>query len=133
MIRPPLTQAERKYLFQRKQAGASHAAVAQELHCAPETVRKHWKSFRHGQILRKRGRPTRGILSTYPEPIRQTALSLKTSHPHWGSANVLIELRKQPDLPVERLPSGSRLSALFKAYCPEAVQSNQRGKVPLLR
>jgi len=128
MIRPPLTRAEQEELIQRKHAGASHAAVAQALHCAPETVRKHWKRLRHGLIRRKRGRPARGILSTYPELIRQTALSLKTRHPHWGPANVLIALRKQPALLGERLPSGSRLSALFKADCPEAVQSHQPRK-----
>ena len=42
MIRPPQTQGERDYLIQREQAGASHGEVAQELHCALETVRKHW-------------------------------------------------------------------------------------------
>lgn len=124
MIRPPLTRAEQEDLIQRKQAGASHAEVAQALHCSPETVRKFWKCFRHGQILRKRGRPARGTLSTFSEPIRQTALSLKKGHPHWGPANVLIELRKQPELAGQRLPSVSRLSAFFKRYCPEAVQSH---------
>lgn len=124
MIRPSLTQAERDYLIQRKQAGASHAEVAQELRCAPETVRKQWKNFRRGNTRRKRGRPASGILSTYPEPIRQAALSLKTSHPHWGPANVLIELHKHPELIGQRLPSVSRLSALFKRHCPEAVQSH---------
>lgn len=124
MIRPPLTQTERDYLVRRKQAGASHREVAQELQCAPETVRKQWKHFRHGNSRRRRGRPVSGILSTYPEDIRQMAISLKTSHPHWGPANVLIELRKQPELGDQRLPSISRLSALFKRCCPEAVQSH---------
>lgn len=123
MIRPSLTQAERDYLIQRKQAGASHAEVAQELHCAPETVRKRWKHFRHGNSRRKRGRPARGVLSTYPESMRQMAVSLKSSHPHWGPANVLIELRKHPDWVGQRLPSASRLSFLFKKCCPQAVQS----------
>jgi transposase InsO family protein len=124
MIRPPLTQGERDYLIQRKQAGASHGEVAQELHCALETVRKQWKQFRRGDTRRKQGRPAGGILSTYPELIRQAALSLKTSHPHWGPANVLIELRRHPELMGQRLPSTSRLSALFKRHCPEAVQSH---------
>ena len=124
MIRPSLTQAERDYLIQHKQAGASHREVAQELHCAPETVRKQWKHFRAGNTRRRRGRPVGGILSTYPELMRQMALSLKMSHPHWGPANVLIELRKHPELGSQRLPSVSRLSALFKRHCPEAVQSH---------
>ena len=128
MNRPPLTRAELEELIRLKQAGASHAEVAQELHCSPETVRKHWKRFRHGQIPRKRGRPARGILSTFAEPVRQMALALKKSHPHWGPANVLIELRKQPELEGQRLPSVSRLAAFFKKYCPEAVQSHQSRK-----
>jgi transposase InsO family protein len=128
MIRPPLTPIEQEYLIQRKLSGDSHAEVAQALLCAQETVRKHWKCFRRGQMRRKRGRPARGILSSYPEGIRQTAISLKIDHPHWGPANVLIELRKRPEFLHERLPSCSRLSALFQKYCPEAVQSHQSRK-----
>jgi len=114
MNRPPLTRAELEELVRLKQAGASHSRVAQALRCSPETVRKHWKRYRHGQIPRKRGRPARGTLSTFPELVRQTALSLKKSHSHWGPANVLIELRKQPELEGQRLPSVSRLAVFFQ-------------------
>ena len=128
MIRPPLTQAELDELIRLKQAGATHAEVAQALNCAPETVRKHWKRIRHGQVKRKIGRPAHGTLSTFPEPVRQMALSLKKSHPRWGPAKVLNELSKQPELEGLRLPSTSRLSVFFKRYCPEAVQSKRSRK-----
>lgn len=120
--RNPLSAMERDYLYRRKQQGASHRAVAQELKCSIETVRKHWKAYRHGHTRRDRGRPARGILSQYPEAVRQQAIAVKQAHPHWGPANVRIELAHQLSCSVKQLPSQSRLSALFKQACPEAVQ-----------
>jgi len=58
--------------------------------------------------------------------VRETALTIKRAHPHWGPANVRLELKRQLDLGEEALPSCARLSALFKARCPESVQPRQR-------
>lgn len=124
--RQPLSLAEREYLYQRKQAGASHAEVARELHCSPETVRKKWQAYRRGQLPHKRGRPDRGILSTYPIEIRQQAILLKQAHPHWGPANILLQLKERGICPGQALPSPSRLAVLFKTACPQAVQSPRR-------
>jgi len=125
--RSPLSVEEQAYLIRRKQAGASHQAVAKELQCAWETVRKHWQRQRHGRVAAKRGRPKRGVLSTYPPPVRAKAIELKQAHPHWGPANVRVELQACLPLSQSALPSPARLAALFKAECPEAVQPHQRG------
>jgi transposase InsO family protein len=130
--RSPLSATDRDYLYRRKQQGASHRAVAQELQCSIETVRKHWKAYRHGQARRARGRPARGILSQYPEAVRQQAIAIKQAHPHWGPANVRIELAHQLGCPVKNLPSKSRLTALFKQACPAAVQP-RKPKVAAVR
>jgi len=124
--RQPLTLAEREYLYQRKQDGASHAEVARELYCSSETVRKKWKAYRRGQLPRKRGRPLGGVLSTYPSELREQAIALKQAHPHMGPANILLRLRMNGTYTGQALPSPSRLAVLFKSDCPEAVQSHRR-------
>jgi hypothetical protein len=57
-------------------------------------------------------------------------VELKRAHPHWGPANVKVELKRQPDWQGKPLPSDARLSALFKTRCPEAVQPRQRQQYP---
>jgi transposase-like protein len=125
--RRPLSAEETRRLIERKQAGASHQAVANELGCAKETVRKHWQRHRRGGVAAPRGRPKRGALSTYPPNVRAKAIELKQAHPHWGPANVRLELHQALRLPEPAWPSPARLAALFKAECPEAVQPHQRG------
>jgi len=126
--RAPLTEAEKDYLVMRKQQGVSLAEIAREIRCSPETTRKGWRERRDGRRPAKRGRPPTGILSTYRASVREQAVATKRAHPHWGPANVKLELQRQ--LPNEPLPSNSRLSALFKSECPEAVQPRKRRMYP---
>jgi transposase-like protein len=128
--RAPLTEAEKQYIYDRKQQGVSLTKIAQALHCSWETTRKWWRYRRDGKQPRPRGRPRTGILSTYPQRIREKAVTLKRTHPHWGPANVKLELKDQLKLEADELPSDARLSALFKAKCPEAVQPRQRRHYP---
>jgi len=120
--RQPLTEAEKAYLAVRRTAGATYQSIAQDLGCAYETVRKHARRQRDHQVPRARGRPAHGILSTYPSELVDRAVALKQAHPHWGPANVRLELSRHTGLALSNLPSRARLSALFKARCPEAVQ-----------
>jgi hypothetical protein len=124
--RSALSAEEQAYLIRRKQAGATHRAVADELACARETIRKHWRRHRQGQAVSRRGRPARGALSTFAPEVRSEALSIKRTHPHWGPANVQVELSARLRLSAAALPSRARLAALFRAECPEAVQPHQR-------
>jgi hypothetical protein len=120
--RQPLTEAEKAYLAVRRAAGATYQCIAHELNCAYETVRKHARRQRDHHVPRARGRPAHGILSTYPAELVERAVALKQAHPHWGPANVRVELRRSEGFAAAQLPSPARLSALFKARCPEAVQ-----------
>jgi transposase InsO family protein len=120
--RQPLTEAEKTYLAARRAAGATYRCLAQELGCAYETICKHARRQRDHQVTRARGRPARGILSTYPAELVERAVAVKQAHPHWGPANVRVELSRSTGLAVAALPSPARLSVLFKARCPEAVQ-----------
>lgn len=124
--RAPLTEAEKQQIYERKQAGSTLRQIAQELECAVETARKWWRHKRDGTQPRPRGRPRTGELGSYPTAIRETAVTVKRTHPHWGPANVRLELKHQLGFEEKDLPSHSRLSALFKAQCPEAVQPRRR-------
>lgn len=128
--RVPLTEAEKQYVYDHKLEGATLQEIALELDCSPETTHKWWRYLRDGIRPRPRGRPPVGILSTYPVSVREGAVVIKRAHPHWGPANVKLELKRQLELRDDELPSDSRLSALFKAECPEAVQPRKRRQYP---
>jgi transposase InsO family protein len=128
--RAPLTEAEKRYLWQRKEAGATLHQLAEELHCAVITARKWWRHGRDQTQPRRRGRPVKGILSSYPTEMVERAVALKRSHPHWGPANVKLEMQEQMHLTVVDLPSDARLAALFKSRCPEALQPRRHTYYP---
>ena len=128
--RQPLTEAEKAYRAERRAAGATYPDIAHELGCAVETVRKHARRQRDLQVPRARGRPARGILSTYLAELVEQAVTVKRAHPHWGPANVRLELQRQSGLPAAALPSPARLSALFRVRCPEAVQPHRHQYYP---
>ena len=128
--RAPLTAAEKQYVLQRKQAGATLRQLAAELDCAISTVRKWWRHGRDQTQPRRRGRPATGPLSSYPAELVERAIALKRGHPHWGPANVKLELQAQLQLAPPDLPSDARLAVLFKRRCPEAVQSRQHTHYP---
>lgn len=126
----PLTQAEKRWISQRKATGMSLVQISLELHCSLMTVRKWWRCERDQRQVRARGRPKRGALSTFPVPVREKAVELKKAHPHWGPEMVKLEMKKVLSLKTEELPSAARLSILFKQSCPEAVQPRQRRLLP---
>lgn len=128
--RGALTQAERTFIGQRKAAGASLAQLAVDLDCERVTVRKWWRRQRAGQPAAPRGRPRQGILSTYPAELVQEAVELKQTHPHWGPANVKLQLKRDTRFGSMRLPSDARLVALFGARCPDAVQRRVKQAYP---
>lgn len=128
--RPPLTSAEKQRLQALRQAGATLAMIADELHCARETVRKHWRRCRKQQASPARGRPRRGVLSTFPPALVERAVALKRLHAHWGPANVRVALAREALPQTIRLPSVARLAVLFRQACPEMVQPRRRTIYP---
>jgi transposase InsO family protein len=129
-MRVALTQAERDFIVQRKETGLSLRQIATVLGCASGTVRKWWRRHRAGQTAKPRGRPRQGSLSTYPAELVAEAVALKQSHPHWGPANVKVQLKRDERFATARLPSPARLSAVFSERCPEAVQRRLKQAYP---
>ena len=125
--REPLSQAEKERVYQGKLKGYSLAQVATEVGCSLACARKWWRLGRdqglNGLRRRRRGRGAKGYLTQFDPRVADLALNYKRLHPKWGAARVLLELSQQPELKAVRLPKRSRLTAFFKAYCPELVVS----------
>lgn len=128
--RVPLSEAEKELILQRKGQGKSLQQIAHELQCSPETTRKWWRYQRDQRTVQRRGRPRRGLLSTFPASMRNEAVNIKQAHPHWGAANVKLELMQRLSIADSELPSDARMSAFFKVACPEAVQVHIRRAYP---
>lgn len=128
--RRALTEEEKEYIRVRKEGGVSLGEIAKELGCSREVVKKWWRYHRTGQKARRVGRPKKGPLSSYPTTVRDKAVEIKQKHPHWGPANVKLELKSALQVSEKELPSTSSLSALFKTACAEAVQARHRQAYP---
>lgn len=116
--REELTHAEQEYIRMREQAGATVGTIAVELHCSPETVRKHGCRHRRGQMPPPRGRPPRGILSTYPTAMVEQAVALKQSHPLDFAdmpADEVLQIAADMPGPEERLEEAEALTQLAAA------------------
>ncbi len=120
-----LTQAEREQIYLLKRSGRTIPQIAQDLNTSLACVRKWWRRGRDqgmlGLLERKRGRPSRGVLSKFSQPVQQTALKLKREHKRWGANRVLIELRNDQALTGQAYPSRSRLYAFFHQECPDCL------------
>jgi transposase len=109
---------ERLDITERATAGQSDPVIAAALGCSVWTVRK-WR--RRGQhqgrsgLNSQMGRPTSGPLSTLPTGMREAILQMRRTHPGWGPATLLAELRVDPRWTKHPLPSRSRIAALLKA------------------
>jgi hypothetical protein len=128
--RVPLAQAEKQIIHEKKAAGMSLREISVELQCSTETARKWWRYDRDRRTVRRRGRPKKGVLSTYPQPVSEKAIEIKRAHAHWGPEMVKLELKKVLLLSEKELPSAARLTALFKQSCPEVVQLHQPRQLP---
>lgn len=128
--RRPLTVAEQERIVQYKQEGWRLKDIAAELHCSVYTVRKYWRRQRDKQAVKPRGRPRSGTLSSYAAEIVEEAVKMKQEHPGWGAVTVRLKLAEKLGKPVEELPSRSRLAALFKERCRQAVQERNKRTYP---
>jgi len=132
--RNPLTLAEKERIYNEKLRGRSLPAIAADLGCALETVRKWWRIARdNGRVaLRqsRRGRAPTGALSRFPPAVLQQALAYKRAHPSWGPDRIRAELALDSSLAGLPLPSRGRLAVFFKTNCPELLRLRQPPPAP---
>lgn len=128
--RAALTKAEKEMIWTKKQTGMSLRQISHELMCSIETVRKWYRNARDRRSSEKRGRPRRGIGSSYPSSVIEKAIEHKRANPHWGPKKIRVEMERMQEMRAEELPSPASLSLVFKQYCPEAVQPRKRRQLP---
>jgi transposase InsO family protein len=120
-----LSAEERSEIYMNKLAGQSLQAIAQAKEISYHTARKWWRIGRdsglQGLRIRPRGRPKRAAGSSFDPRVIAQALTLKRKHRRWGALRVLVALEQDADLAGLKLPSRSRLQAIFKEHCPDLV------------
>jgi len=120
-----LSVDERIEIYIMKQAGQTLSEISQAKGISYQTARKWWRVGRdfglEGIRKRTRGRPRKGAGSSFNPEVIAVAIQLKREHRRWGANRVLVELKRDEKLANMKLPSRSRLHAIFKALCPEKV------------
>jgi transposase len=127
-----VSQEERELIYLRKQAGQTLQEIAENLGISYLCVRKWWRRYQKeglvGLLDRKRGRPTQGVLSQFPQEVREMGLDLKRKHKRWGANRVRIELQNTASLQEMAIPSRSRFYAYFRVSCPDCLNVWTRHK-----
>lgn len=122
---PTTVQGECEKIYLRRKDDENLQAIADEIGISYECARKWWRRGNReglpGLMLRKRGRPTQGLLSQFAREIRETSLRLKRKHKRWGAAQILLEMQKMESLATLKLPSRSHLYPYFREHCPECL------------
>lgn len=112
-------------IYMMKQAGQTLQEVSQAKVISYQTARKWWRIGRdfgtQGICARRRGRPPKGVGSSFNPKVVEAAIKLKRQHRRWGANRVLVEMVADENLVKMKLPSRSRLQAIFKEHCPECV------------
>ncbi len=120
-----LSAEERIEIYMDRLNGQTLSSIAQAKGISYHTARKWWRIGRdaglQGLRLRPRGRPQRAAGSSFDPRVIAQALTLKRKHRRWGALRVLVALEQNDDLVGLKLPSRSRLQAIFKAHCPDVV------------
>jgi hypothetical protein len=127
--RYPLSLTEKEGIYLGKLQGQTLVKLAAEVGCSLGCVRKWWRVARDrgltGLRAARQGRGRAGPVSQFDARVAPQAVGQKRAHPGWGADRVLVALASDPALSGLRLPSRSRLAALFKAQCPECVAQRQ--------
>jgi len=135
--RKPLAQAEKERIYLDKLKGQTLSELAIAIGCSVGCARKWWRVGRvrglEGLSAARHGRGCSGMLSQFERQVAEQALNYKRAHRRWGADRVLVELSQQPELKGCGLPSRSRLSAFFKARCPECVAPRKPRPEPVQR
>src|SRR5947208_2274041 len=95
-------------IMEQASAGLNDTQIATALGCSVWTVRK-WrrKSLIFGRVglASRMGRPATGLLSTFPEDLKESILHLRTIHPGWGPNTLLAALKTDAYWCDQPLPS----------------------------
>ena len=91
--------------------------IAHQMKWRPETIRKWRQRGREkgrAGLVSQMGRPKKGAMSSYPEEMRTTLLTLRQTHEGWGPATLVIELGKDSRFAGCKLPSQASVARFLK-------------------
>lgn len=111
------TYLERLEMVQLTAEGHSRADTARLTGWSQEAVSKWCRRARRGgeaALYSAMGRPTRGILSSFPADITETIALWREKNPGWGAKTMLQELRKDERFNGRKLPGRSRIADYIK-------------------
>lgn len=132
--RQKTTYVDREQFVQQHEKGMTYAAIARQSGWSLETVKKHCQNYRrHGvEALQPRrpGPEVQGALCRFDPLVRWAALRIKKTHPAWGPAVVLDELRQRPSTRLLTLPGISQLGAYFQQFGSRLVKPRRRLQLP---
>ncbi len=98
-------------------AGLNDTQIATVVGCSVWTVRK-WRrrSQKRGRVgfTSYMGRPATGPVSTFPTALKEAILHLRTLHPGWGPATLLVALKMDASWCDQPLPSRACIARLLK-------------------
>ncbi len=98
-------------------AGLNDTQIAAVVGCSVWTVRK-WRrrSRKRGRVgfTSHMGRPATGPVSTFPTALQEAILRLRTLHPGWGPATLLVALKMDASWCDQPLPSRACIARLLK-------------------
>src|SRR6266700_3011923 len=98
-------------------AGLNDPQIATAVGCSVWTVRK-WRrrSLQQGRVgfTAHMGRPATGPVSTFPIALKEAILHLRTLHPGWGPATLLVALKMDASWCDQPLPSRACIARLLK-------------------
>src|SRR5512141_3436037 len=107
---------DRVMISELARAGVPSYRIAERLGWRVSTVRK-WRRLlaRAGptHLASRLGRPSRGMLSTFPEGLRQALRGWRAAHPGWGPKTLLVELGRADAF--GRLPSRAEIARWLQA------------------
>ncbi len=108
---------ERLACIQQVKLGLSDAQIAQESGWSRWAVRKWRRAYlQRGKtgLAPQMGRPSKGVLSSYPAQLRTDLKHFRQTHPGWGPLTLIEELLKLPAYEGVALPSRARIAAFLK-------------------
>jgi transposase len=104
-------------IMEQAATGLNDTQIATAVGCSVWTVRKwrrRWLKLGRVGLSSRMGRPATGPLSIFPNQLKEAILHLRTLHPGWGPATLLVALKTDVYWCDQPLPSRAQIARLLK-------------------
>jgi transposase-like protein len=126
--------ADRNQIIDLKLAGHTLGEIAAQTGWSLSCVRQWWRAYRDGGRValtpRSPGPVSRGVMSHFPEEMRDAFQQIKLQHPGWGAAVARLQVAEQLDVDEASLPATSTIEKYWRVCCPQQVRRYQKQPPP---